>query len=135
MTLEFRGQSFVHTGKVPTFDGDPPNTPFQRERTATGRYDREHNAIHVVEGGTIMVKQAWKTPAVEGKLMYDGMSVVLAYHIGHLHAQLGHDKGAEEQVANLIALGAPDLMIRRYKITTGLIPEPEPEPKQKDGRK
>ena len=78
VTLEFEGHSFVHTGRIPTSDGDPPNTPFCPKRTAKARYDREHNAIHVLEGGTIMVKPAWKTPAVEGRLMYDGMSVVLS---------------------------------------------------------
>ncbi|NQT86849.1 hypothetical protein HQ560_08805, partial [bacterium] len=78
VTIEFKGHSFVHPGRVPTFDGDPPNTPLHCKRTATASFDRERNAIHVVEGGTIMTKPAWKAPAVEGKIMYDGMSVVLS---------------------------------------------------------
>jgi len=78
VTLEFQGHSFVNTAHIPTIDGDPPNTPFSRKRTAKAKYNREHNAIHVVEGGTILVKPAWKSPALEGKLMYDGMSVVLS---------------------------------------------------------
>jgi len=77
-TLEFRGHSFVHTGQIPTHDGDPKGTTFSQRRTAQAVYDRKHNAIRVTEGGTIMVKPAWKTPAVEGRLMYDGMSLVLS---------------------------------------------------------
>ena len=77
ITLTFDGQSFVHTGKVPRFDGDKQVT-FSRKRTARGRFDRANNAIHITEGGTIMTKPAWKSPAVEGRLMYDGLSVVLS---------------------------------------------------------
>ena len=76
--LEFDGHSFASTGFIPTHDGDPPKTRFSRTSTARARYDRQANAIHVTEGGTILTKPAWKTPAVEGKLMYDGLSVVLS---------------------------------------------------------
>ena len=87
VTLEFEGHSFVNTDLIPTFDGDPPNTPFSQKRTAKAAYDRTHNAIHVVEGGTIMVKPDWHTPAVEGRLMYDGVSAVLSAseNVGDAH--------------------------------------------------
>jgi len=77
VTLTFDGHSFVHTGRVPKHDGDKP-VVFSRKRTAKARFDRANNAIHVTEGGTIMTKPAWKSPAVEGRLMYDGLSVVLS---------------------------------------------------------
>ncbi len=77
VTLTFEGQSFVNTTPLPRHDGDKP-VPFSRKRSARGEYDRKNNAIHITEGGTIMVKPDWKTPAVEGRLMYDGMSVVVS---------------------------------------------------------
>ncbi|MGB2820947.1 MAG: hypothetical protein WBF17_08200, partial [Phycisphaerae bacterium] len=77
VTLTFDGQSFVHDGRLPRHDGDGP-VPFSRKRTACASFDRTSNAIHVTEGGTIMTKPAWGAPAVEGRLMYDGLSVVLS---------------------------------------------------------
>jgi len=77
VTLTFDGYSFVHTGKVPRHDGDAPG-PYSRKRTATGRFDKANNAIHITEGGTIMTKPQWKSPAVEGRMMYDGLSVVIS---------------------------------------------------------
>jgi hypothetical protein len=76
--IEFTGQSFVHTGAFPTFDGDAEGQVFSQERTATGRFDAANNAIHITEGGTILTKPAWKEKAVVGRTMYDGMSVVLS---------------------------------------------------------
>ena len=76
--LEFEGQSFINTSLIPTQDGDPPKTRFSVTCTATAAYDRQHNAIHITEGGTVMTKPVWGRPAVVGRLMYDGMSVVLS---------------------------------------------------------
>jgi len=78
LTIEFEGQSFVNTHRYPTLDGDPPGRTFSQARTARGRFDAASNAIHVTEGGTILTKLDWKTPAVVGKLMYDGISVVVS---------------------------------------------------------
>ena len=78
VTIEFAGRSFIHSGDIPTHDGDPPRTPFTRRLTTTAGYSSKHNAIHIRESGTVMVKPDWGTPAVEGRLMYDGMSVVLS---------------------------------------------------------
>lgn len=75
--LTFDGHSFVHTGRLPRHDGDEP-VPFSRQRTARASFERADNAIHVVEGGTIMTKPAWKAPAVAGTLMYAGLHVVLS---------------------------------------------------------
>ncbi len=76
--FEFDGHSFTHRGFLPTHDGDPPKTRFSRSGTARACYDRHGNAIHVAEGGTIMTKRDWGTPAVEGPIMLDGMHVVLS---------------------------------------------------------
>lgn len=78
VTLEFNGHSFVNTNNIPTFDGDPPNTPFSQQRTATASFDSANNAIHITEGGTIMTKIDFGRPAVEGQLMYHSMSVALS---------------------------------------------------------
>ncbi|HUS90625.1 MAG TPA: PA14 domain-containing protein [Phycisphaerae bacterium] len=78
VAIEFDGHSFLHTGLVPTQDGDPARTRFTRTSTAAARYDPQGNAIHVTEGGTILTKPAWGRPAVAGRLMYDGLSVVLS---------------------------------------------------------
>jgi len=76
--IEFDGHSFIHTGFIPTHDGDPAKVRFSQSSTATARFDRDTNAIHVTEGGTIMTKPDWGQPAVEGRLMYDGLSMVLS---------------------------------------------------------
>ena len=78
VTLEFDGHSFVDTRNIPTFDGDPPNIPYSQQHTAAARFDTTNNAIHILEGGTIMTKTDFGIPAVEAKLMYDSMSVVLS---------------------------------------------------------
>lgn len=76
--LEFDGHSFVDTRNIPTFDKDPANMPMSRKREAKAEYDMQNNSIHIIEGGTATVKPNWGTPAVEGKMMYDGMSVVIS---------------------------------------------------------
>lgn len=76
--LEFDGHSFVNPGNIPTFDHDPENTPFSQKREATARFDKQNNVIHIREAGTVMVKPNWQEKAVEGRMMYDGMSVVLS---------------------------------------------------------
>jgi len=78
VTLEFEGSSFVNTGFIPTWDGDPGGIPFSQIRSAIASFDSNYNAIHIIEDGTVMVKPNWGTPAVEGDLMYDGMHVVLS---------------------------------------------------------
>jgi len=78
LTIELTGRSFVNIDRFPTFDGDAPGRRFSQARTAKGRFDKTGNAIHVTEGGTILTKLDWKTPAVVGRMMYDGMSVVIS---------------------------------------------------------
>ncbi len=78
VTLAFDGHSFINTRFIPTHDGDPPKRRFSRTCTARARYDRRHNAIHVTEAGTILTKPEWGRPAMEGRLMYDGLCVVIS---------------------------------------------------------
>ncbi|MHC5056939.1 MAG: hypothetical protein ACYTKD_19840 [Planctomycetota bacterium] len=72
--VRFEGQSFVHTGKIPTFDGDPPNVRFSQKCDSTMRFVRADNTMHLTERGTIMVKPYWKGKVVEGRMRYDGLS-------------------------------------------------------------
>ena len=75
--IEFEGHSFANPGGFPTFDGDKAGQKFTQTVTATARNDQANNTIHIVEGGTILTKTGWKETQV-GKIMYDGMSVVLS---------------------------------------------------------
>ena len=75
--IEFEGHSFANPGEFPTFDGDKAGQHFQQSVTAQIRHDQAQNAIHITEGGTILTKTGWKETQV-GKIMYDGMSVVLS---------------------------------------------------------
>ena len=54
LTLTFDGHSFVHTGRLPKFDGDKPIV-FSGKRTATGRFDRANNRFSVEskKGGAV----------------------------------------------------------------------------------
>jgi len=76
--IEFEGQSFYKKGLLPSFDGDPAGIPFQSQSTSTAVYDRTHNVLHITERASMMTKTAWRTPARLGRMMYDGMHVVLS---------------------------------------------------------
>ena len=76
--IEFEGSSFVDTDKPPRSPGDPEMVAYSIERTATAEFDTPNNAIHITEGGTAWVKSDQDRPAAEGRMMYDGMSVVLS---------------------------------------------------------
>ena len=76
VTIEFGGQSYYNSSNIGTFDGDPL-IPFSQKSTAQARYIPEENTLHIVEGGSIIVKPNWGEKAVTGKLMYEGMSVLL----------------------------------------------------------
>ena len=97
VTLEFDGHSFVHTGNIPTFDHDPANTPFSQKRESTATFDGKNNAIHIIEKGTAMVKPEWREKAVEGRMTYDGMSMVLSASkdIGESHTLLRDNEGRQ----------------------------------------
>lgn len=71
----FEGHSFVNPDNFPTFDGDKPGQTFSQTQTAKGNI--VDNLIHIIEGGTTLVKPDWKKVAV-GKIMYDGLSIVIS---------------------------------------------------------
>lgn len=75
--IEFTGYSFVNDSEFPTWDGDAAGQKFTQSQTATSRYDKGSNTIHVSEGGTTLTKSGWKETKV-GKIMYDGMSIALS---------------------------------------------------------
>lgn len=62
--LRFNGQSFFGRNSLTS--------------TATIRYDAEHNAIHIVEGGTTKCRPKTDRSEHTGPIMYQGMSTVLA---------------------------------------------------------
>ena len=76
--IEFDGQSFYKKGSLPIFDGDLFGIPFQSQTTSTAVYDQAYNVLHVTEHAAMMTKTAWHTPARPGRMMYDGMHVVLS---------------------------------------------------------
>ena len=71
----FEGHSFVNPDAFPTFDGDAPGQRFSQTQTATGSI--KGNIIHVLEGGTTLIKPDWKELAV-GPIMYDGVSMLIS---------------------------------------------------------
>lgn len=64
VTLQFDGRSFFGRHSLTS--------------TATIKYDAEHNAIHIVEGGTTRCQPETDRSAQLGPIMYQGMSTVLS---------------------------------------------------------
>ena len=64
VTLRFNGQGFFGRHSVTS--------------TATIDYDADHNAIHIVEGGTTRCRPETDRSEQVGPIMYQGMSTVLA---------------------------------------------------------
>jgi len=64
VTLRFDGQSFFGRHSLTS--------------TATIEYDADHNAIHIVEGGTTRCRPETDRSEQVGPIMYQGMSTVLA---------------------------------------------------------
>ena len=64
VTLRFNGQSFFGRHSLTS--------------SATIAYDAEHNAIHIVEGGTTKCRPETDRSEQVGPIMYQGMSTVLA---------------------------------------------------------
>ncbi|TWU38569.1 hypothetical protein [Novipirellula artificiosorum] len=63
VTLRFNGQSFFGRNSLTS--------------TATIQYDSDHNAIHIVEGGTTKCQPENDRSEHTGPIMYEGMSTVL----------------------------------------------------------
>lgn len=64
VTLRFDGQSFLGRHSLTS--------------TATIKYDTDHNALHIIEGGTTMCQPETDRSEQTGPIMYQGMSTVLA---------------------------------------------------------
>jgi hypothetical protein len=93
--LALRGQSYLNTDFIPTWDTDPPNTPLHVGRNSTAAFEAANNRIHLVEHGTAYAKPGQcldtgngptyppndpRNPCLAriGKLMYDGMHIFLS---------------------------------------------------------
>ena len=89
--IEFEGHSFANPGNFPTFDGDAAGQKYSQAITASANFKENQNVIHLLEGGTILTKTGWKETKV-GKIMYDGMSVVLSATSKLQNVQISKDK-------------------------------------------
>ena len=89
--IEFEGHSFANPSSYPTFDGDKAGQKFSQSITASAKHDQAANTIHVTEGGTILTKTGWKETQV-GKIMYDGMSIVLSASQDLQNVKISQDK-------------------------------------------
>ncbi len=80
VTLRFNGQSFFGRHSLTS--------------TATIEYDVDHNAIHIVEGGTTQCRPEVDRSERVGRIMYQGMSTILAasrnFARSHLFKQGDH---------------------------------------------
>ena len=76
--IEYSGASFHMPHNLPTWDGDPADTPWMSEIETTARFNAAGNALMIVEKAAMMTKMDWKKPAVKGRMMYDNMSVVIS---------------------------------------------------------
>lgn len=83
LQIRFDGQSFVRDSR-------------SIQRTSTQSYDTNANMIHVLEGGTILVRPV-EGLDVEGKLMYDGMSTVVSASENFATTYQGHRDGNGRQ--------------------------------------
>ena len=76
--IRFDGTGFFNPMNLPTFDGDDEGIPWQQNLESTISFQVENNAIKINESSDMMVKPDWGKNAVLGKMMYDGMSVVIS---------------------------------------------------------
>ncbi len=97
----FEGHSFVNPDAFPTFDGDAQGQTFSQTRTATGSV--RGNSIHVVEGGTTLVKPDWKKIAT-GKIMYDGLSMVISASEKLQDAKIARDEEGRQAYSFRLAV-------------------------------
>jgi hypothetical protein len=73
--IEYSGASFYFDDELPTWDDDAPGK-WMSELSTTANF--ADNALRIVERGAMMTKLDWQEPAVKGRMMYDGMSVVIS---------------------------------------------------------
>ena len=88
--IQFEGHSFANPGEFPTFDGDSAGQKTSQAVTAKASHDQKGNSIHILEGGTILTKTGWKETKL-GKMMYDGMSIVISSNAKLENVKLSKD--------------------------------------------
>ena len=76
--IRFNGTGFHNPMELPTFDGDEEGIPWQKNMESTITFKLIDNAIKIDESSDMMVKPDWGKNAVLGRMMYDGMSVVIS---------------------------------------------------------
>lgn len=90
--LTFEGHSFVLPGEFPHHWGDKKGQKWHYERASVAKHNKADKAIHVLEKGSILVKPTWETPAMKGKVMYDGLNIVIQATHEMKNVQIGADK-------------------------------------------
>ena len=76
--IKFEGSSYYNNRDIPTFDGDTKGIPWQQNPQSKISFDKVNNSIRIDESGDMMVKPNWGEKAVLGKMMYEGMSVLIS---------------------------------------------------------
>jgi len=76
--IRFNGTGFYNPMNLPTFDGDEDGIPWQQNIKSNISFRVVDNAIQIYESSDMMVKPNWGKNAILGKMMYDGMSVVIS---------------------------------------------------------
>ena len=76
--IRFDGTGFYNPMNLPTFDGDEDGIPWQQNIKSKVSFQAGDNAIKIYESSDMMVKPNWGENAILGKMMYDGMSVVVS---------------------------------------------------------
>jgi len=76
--IKFKGSGFYNKMNLPTFDGDEEGIPWQQNVKSKIKFQPEDNCIRLDESSDMMVKPTWGEKAVVGKMMYEGMSVVIS---------------------------------------------------------
>jgi hypothetical protein len=76
--IEYSGRSYYRDAEVPTWDGDEANQQWMQDIDTSARHDAGANAVHIVEKAAMMTKLDWRTPVVKGRMMHDGMSILIS---------------------------------------------------------
>jgi len=76
--IRFEGRSYYNNNSIPTFDGDKAGVPFQQNIQSKISFDKLNNNIRIDESSDMIVKPNWGKQATLGKMMYEGMSVLIS---------------------------------------------------------
>ena len=76
--IRFEGSGYYNGNNIATFDGDEEGIPWQQNSRSKISFDRRNNSIRIDESSDMMVKPNWGERAKLGKMMYEGMSILIS---------------------------------------------------------